>query len=72
MNTGGEFIGGLLFLILGAISVLYSKTGARLFAEYQKHFGWVKGSYRFGLVLHLVGGVVFLLIGLMMLFIVRN
>jgi hypothetical protein len=72
MNTTGESIGGLLFLIMGSIFVLYYKSGARLFVEYQKHFGWTKGSYRFGIVMHLVAGVIFLLIGLMMLFVVRN
>jgi hypothetical protein len=72
MNPSGEFIGGLFFLILGVISVVFHKTGARGFAEFQKHFGWTKGSYAFGIAMHLVGGVVFLIMGLIMLFVVRS
>ena len=72
MNTGSEFIGGLFFLILGVLSIVFHKVGARMFAEYQEHFGWTKGSYAFGVAMHLVGGVVFLLIGLIMLFVVRR
>lgn len=67
-----ELVGGLFFLFMGAILLILNKPGARLFSEYQKHFGWERGTYAFGRVLQIVGGIIGLLMGFMMLFVARN
>lgn len=67
-----ELVGGLFFLIMGAASLLLNKPGARLFSEYQEHFGWERGAYTFGRVVHIVGGIIGLLLGFMMLFAARS
>ena len=66
-----ELVGGVFFLIIGAISLILNKPGARLFSEYQKRFGWERGTYAFWRVLNIVGGIIALLIGFMMLFVAR-
>jgi hypothetical protein len=67
-----DLIGGLFFLIMGTILLILNKPGARLFREYQKHFGWERGTYAVGRVLQIVGGIIGLVMGFMMLFVARN
>lgn len=71
-RMASELIVGLFFLIMGATSLTLNKSGARLFSEYQKHFGWERSTYTFGRVLHIVGGILGLLLGFMMLFAARS
>ena len=61
-----EFFGGLFFLVVGSLSIVLNKPGARLFNEYQKHLGLELNSYKFGRAVHIGGGITALAIGFMM------
>ena len=57
-----------IFLILfGLVGVVFNKQLARHFSEQQKFLGWKKGTYEFGRYMFVIFGLIFLLVGLVLL-----
>jgi uncharacterized integral membrane protein len=69
-SVGGLVVGSLLWLI-GLLSIAYNKRFAELYAH---KWGWraPKGSYNVGRFISIAGGIFYLLMGLLFIFVRRN
>jgi len=66
----GETVIGLLFLLIGVLSLIYNKRAAHGYAE-----TWgkrLKHGYAFGRFISLFGGVLLLLLSALLLFVKRH
>jgi hypothetical protein len=66
----GQIIVGIIFLLMGSLSLIYSKRSSRDYAE-----SWgrrLKHGYAVGRFISVFGGILLLLAGLLMLFIRRG
>jgi hypothetical protein len=66
----GETLVGILFLLIGTLSLIYNKRAAQEYAE-----TWGKRlthGYAIGRFISLFGGVLFLLVAVLLLFVKRH
>jgi putative Ca2+/H+ antiporter (TMEM165/GDT1 family) len=65
-----EIIAGVIFLVIGILSVIYNRRSARNYAE-----TWgrrLKHGYAIGRLVSIFGGILFLLFAVLLLFVKRN
>lgn len=56
---------GILFVVLGVVSVIYNKAGAELYAEFQKGWGLQgRAAIVTGRLIGILGGLMFVALGI--------
>ena len=58
---------GILFLVLGIVSIVYNKAGADLYAEFQKGWGLQgRAATVTGRLIGIIGALMFVVLGILL------
>lgn len=72
VHLKSEMLFGTLFVLWGVVSIVFNKRGGKWYAAFQKGWGLGKSAFSVGRFISVFGGLMFVIIGLIMIFVLRR
>jgi len=71
MQVRSEMFFGALFVLWGIVCIVFNKQGGKMYAAFQKGWGLGKSAFAVGRFISVLGGLMFVIIGLIMILVRR-